>query len=66
MAYSLETRTPFLEKNLIEWSMELPHQLKVNGSKSKYLLKNFFIDLFQKCLVDRPKRGFGAPIGLMA
>ena len=23
MTYSLETRTPFLEKNLIEWSMEL-------------------------------------------
>ena len=28
MAYSLETRTPFLEKNLIEWSMELLTPIK--------------------------------------
>ena len=63
MAYSLETRTPFLEKSLIEWSMELPHQLKVNGSKSKYLLKKLLYRYVPKSLVDRPKRGFGAPIG---
>ena len=63
MAYSLETRTPFLEKNLIEWSMELPHQLKVNGTKSKYLLKKLLYRYVPKSLVDRPKRGFGAPIG---
>ncbi len=62
MTYSLETRTPFLEKSLIEWSMELPHQLKLNGSKSKYLLKKLLYRYVPKSLVDRPKRGFGVPI----
>jgi asparagine synthase (glutamine-hydrolysing) len=62
MTYSLETRTPFLEKSLIEWSMELPHQLKVNASKSKYLLKKLLYRYVPKSLVDRPKQGFGVPI----
>ena len=43
--------------------MELPHQLKVNGTKSKYLLKKILYRYVPKSLVDRPKRGFGAPIG---
>ncbi len=62
MTYSLETRTPFLEKSLIEWSMELPHQFKVRGTKSKYLLKKLLYRYVPKNLVDRPKRGFGVPI----
>tara|TARA_B100000989_G_scaffold50747_1_gene33600 strand:- start:9325 stop:11196 length:1872 start_codon:yes stop_codon:yes gene_type:complete len=62
MTYSLETRTPFLEKSLIEWSMELPHRFKVRGTKSKYLLKKLLYRYVPKNLVDRPKRGFGVPI----
>ena len=37
MAYSLECRSPFLSKKIIEWSQSLPSNHKVNLNKKNYI-----------------------------
>ena len=43
MANSLETRSPFLDHNVIEHSLNLPSNFKVKGKISKWALKKDFI-----------------------
>ena len=62
MAYSLESRSPFLGREIIEWSMRLPKKWKMKGSINKYLLRKLLYRYVPRNLVDRPKRGFGVPI----
>ena len=62
MSYSLESRTPFLSPELIEWSCKLPEKFKVRGKNNKYLLRKLLYRYVPKTIVDRPKRGFGVPI----
>lgn len=62
MANSLETRAPFLDRDLAEFALSLPHDLKVSGLDTKILLKQAFNDLWPDSLRNRKKQGFGAPI----
>lgn len=39
MAHSLESRMPFLDRSIVEFSMRLPQNLKLRGSQEKYILK---------------------------
>lgn len=63
MSISLETRAPFLDHELIECAWRVPHNLKVNSSSGKLILKNILYDYIPEKLFDRPKSGFGIPIG---
>jgi len=63
MANSLEIRSPFLDKNLTEFCSILPDHYKLRNSTSKYILKKAFSDLLSKSDIDRPKHGFGVPLG---
>jgi asparagine synthase (glutamine-hydrolysing) len=62
MANSLEARSPFLDKDLIEFVMRLPDRMKIRKGKNKYLLKKTFSDLLPHSIVHRPKQGFGVPL----
>ncbi len=62
MAFSLESRAPFLSKELVEWAMKLPVKYKVKGMSNKYLLRKLAYRYVPQELLDRPKRGFGVPI----
>lgn len=61
MAHSLEVRVPFLDHRLIEYSMNLPQSLKIQGGEQKYLLKKVLEDFLPKDLIYRTKWGFPAP-----
>jgi asparagine synthase (glutamine-hydrolysing) len=62
MANSLEVRLPFLDYRLVEFSINLPTRLKINGSMHKYLLKKDLEKHLPYNLIYRKKWGFPAPI----
>jgi asparagine synthase (glutamine-hydrolysing) len=63
MAVSLECRVPLLDDRLLELSSRMPSSMKVQGRKLKYAMKEALRDLLPDEIIDRGKRGFGAPIG---
>jgi asparagine synthase (glutamine-hydrolysing) len=63
MAVSLEARSPFLDHHIIEFAASLPENLKLRGVTTKYLLKKVLRKLLPAENLDRPKMGFGVPIG---
>jgi asparagine synthase (glutamine-hydrolysing) len=63
MATSLECRVPFLDNTVIDLSLQMPSQLKVNGRELKYVMKRALRNLLPAEILDRGKRGFGAPVG---
>lgn len=63
MASSLETRVPFLDHVLFEFAWSLPHSFKISDGEGKVVLKDLLSDFIPKDLYDRPKMGFGVPIG---
>ena len=62
MAFSLEVREPFLDKNLVEWALNLPINEKVNLFSRKILLKKLAFLKIPKTILDRKKMGFSLPI----
>lgn len=62
MAYSLESREPLLDQELIEWSMRLPLKWKLAQGYNKYLLRKLAYRYVPKNILDRPKQGFAVPI----
>ncbi len=64
MAHSLEARAPFLDHHLAEYSARLPANFKLKGRRTKHILKQAFADLIPPELLNRPKQGFGIPLGL--
>ena len=63
MANSLETRAPFLDKDLYEFSQELSIDKKIKNSKGKIILRDLLRRKIPNNLIDRPKAGFSIPIG---
>ena len=61
MAVGLETRVPFLDKDVIEFAWKLPLSQKINNGKSKYILREILYDYLPKDLIERPKTGIGVP-----
>lgn len=63
MSNSLETRAPFLDHRLIEAAWRLPQKFKVNELTSKLPLRHILSKYIPSHLIDRPKAGFGIPLG---
>ena len=62
MRYSLESRVPLLDHEVIEFAVNLDEGLKINNGTSKYLLKQVLYKYVPKELFDRPKWGFSVPL----
>ena len=62
MKYSLETRCPILDKEVMELSFELPHSYKYENGNKKRILKALAYDYIPKELLERPKVGFSVPL----
>jgi asparagine synthase (glutamine-hydrolysing) len=63
MATSVEARVPFLDRELVEFVISLPPQMKVRGRTGKWLLKKAVAGtLLPKLSVYRRKQGFDAPV----
>ena len=63
MWHSLEVRCPLLDQEFVELSARIPAALKIRGLTGKRLLRKLLYRHLPRALVDRPKMGFGAPLG---
>lgn len=61
MAHSIEVRPPFLDHRIVEFAGTLPENLKVNGSKLKFLLKELMRGKLPPAVLTRKKEGFDIP-----
>jgi len=62
MGVSLETRTPFLDHQVINFAWQLPFELKLKNGVGKWALREVLYRYVPKELIERPKMGFGVPI----
>jgi asparagine synthase (glutamine-hydrolysing) len=64
MAASLESRVPFLDHRLVEYSARLPRRMKIRrGRTTKYVLRRSMKNLLPEEILTRPKMGFPVPVG---
>ena len=63
MACGLEARAPLLDYRLAELSFRLPTSTLMHGGQSKWILRSLLERDVPRALFDRPKSGFGIPIG---
>lgn len=61
LANAVEVRYPFLDKELVEFSCQIPPDLKLMDFTEKYILKKMASRFVPKAVVDREKFGFVAP-----
>ncbi len=63
MAHGLEVRPPLLDNTLIDWAFALPSRTKLRGGRGKHLFKLAVRGKLPDEIIDRPKKGFGIPLG---
>jgi asparagine synthase (glutamine-hydrolysing) len=62
MAVSLETRAPFLDKDVVEFAWQLPMNFKLRNGQGKWILRQLLYKHVPQKLVERPKMGFSIPL----
>jgi asparagine synthase (glutamine-hydrolysing) len=63
MAHSLESRTPFLDNDLLDLSLIIPQHIKLHQAELKAIIKHSLKDFLPKEFYQQPKRGFPTPLG---
>ena len=63
MSVGLETRMPFLDHRIVEFSFKLPLNYKIQNSQTKIILKNVLKKYIPSNFFKRSKSGFAMPIG---
>ena len=63
MCYSIENRSPYLDRDLIEYMYNVPDDYLIKNGFNKYLLRQSMNGILNpKVRLDRQKRGFNASI----
>ena len=63
MAASIESRVPFLDHKLMEFSARMPDRLKLRGRTTKFVLREAMKGILPATILNRKKMGFPVPIG---
>ena len=63
MAASIESRVPFLDHKLVEFTAKLPERLKLRGWTTKYILRRGMRSILPAEIINRSKMGFPVPLG---
>ena len=63
MAHGLEVRPPLMEHRMVELAASIPADLKLRGTRLKYILRRVAARHLPRRLVTRRKQGFGFPLG---
>ncbi len=63
MAASIESRVPFLDHKLMEFSAQMPDNLKLRGKTTKFVLREAMRGILPDEILTRKKMGFPVPIG---
>lgn len=63
MAVSLESRVPLLDHKVVEFALTLPMSQKVRNGETKWVLRQVLYRNVPRQLIERPKKGFGVPLG---
>ena len=63
MSVGLETRVPFLDHRVAELAARIPVGMKIRSGKGKAILRALLGRHVPTTLIDRPKTGFGVPVG---
>lgn len=63
MAVSLEARLPFLSPDVFDTAWSLPRSWRAGGTDSKAVIRSILRRYLPNELIDRPKMGFGVPMG---
>jgi asparagine synthase (glutamine-hydrolysing) len=62
MAHSIESRSPFLDHELVEFAVRIPATLKWDEHGGKAILRRVMGPAFPPGFLERPKRGFSIPV----
>jgi len=63
MAASIESRVPFLDHKLVEYTAKLPERMKLRGHETKWILREAMKGILPPEILTRKKMGFPVPIG---
>jgi asparagine synthase (glutamine-hydrolyzing) len=63
MAASIESRVPFLDHKLVEYTARLPRKMKIRGNETKWILRRAMQGILPPEILERSKMGFPVPVG---
>ena len=63
MAASIESRVPFLDHEFVEYVAAMPARFKINGWRTKVVLREALRGLVPDPILTRRKMGFPVPVG---
>jgi len=63
MATSIESRVPFLDHKLVEFTASMPDTMKLRGNTTKFVLRESMKGVLPERILSRSKMGFPVPIG---
>ena len=63
MSASIESRVPFLDRELVDLTCSLSPHMKLRGSTTKFILREAMRDRIPDEILNRPKMGFPVPVG---